>query len=196
MVAMIALQNGLLYRFGIWLLFAALFHKSALILLPLALFVGRKRWGAILGVFCLGILMFLLLLAEQVEFLLSGYITDQYNSSGAGLRVAMNALPAAIFLIFRKRFDLDKNQNSFWIWMSILAIVLIFLLAVSPSLQLFVWSRLPSAMGKNIITQRQWTFVVVVYCFIVQFVWLFYADHSYAWIPYRFYPWEWLWYNI
>jgi hypothetical protein len=209
MVAMVALQNGLVYRFAIWLIFAALFHKSALILLPLALFTGRKRWGAVFGVFSLGILMFFLLLAEQVEFLLSGYIIDQYSSSGAGLRVAMNAVPATIFLIYSNRFGLDKNQISFWVWMSILALVLIFLLAISPSstavdrvalywipLQLFVWSRLPSAMGKNLSTQRQWTFMVVVYCFTVQFVWLFYADHSYAWLPYRFFPWEWLWSNI
>ncbi len=90
--------------------------------------------------------------------------------------------------------------------MSLGALAFIVLLAVSPSstavdrvalywipLQLFVWSRLPQAMGQRAGTQRQWLAVVLAYAFAVQFVWLFYADHSHAWLPYQFYPWEWLW---
>jgi hypothetical protein len=206
MVGLVALDQGRLYKFAGWLLLAALFHKSALILLPLAVFSGRKNWGAVLGVVLVGALMFVLLLAEHVDNLIAGYITDQYASSGAGIRVAMNALPATLFLVFRHRFGLTTEQKSFWTWMSLGALGFIVLLAVSPSstavdrvalywipLQLFVWSRLPQAMGQRAGTQRQWLAVVLAYAFAVQFVWLFYADHSYAWLPYKFYPWEWLW---
>ena len=206
MVGLVALHQGRLYRFAIWIIAAALFHKSALILLPLAVFSGRKNWAAVLGVLLIGGLMFLLLLAEYVNHLVGGYISDQYASSGAGIRVAMNALPAALFLLFRERFNLTPEQQSFWVWMSLGALAFIVLLAVSPSstavdrvalywipLQLFVWSRLPQAMGRRADTQRQWWIVVLVYAFVVQFVWLFFADHSFAWIPYKFYPWEWIW---
>lgn len=206
MVGLVALHQGRLWAFALWLLGAALFHKSALILLPLAVFAGRKNWGAVLGVLAVGALMVALLLAEYVDHLVAGYITDQYASSGAGIRVAMNALPAAIFLLLRKRFGLTAAQQAFWTWMSLGALAFIVLLAVSPSstavdrvalywipLQLFVWSRLPQAMGQGLGTQRQWLVVVLVYAVAVQYVWLFHADHSYAWIPYRFYPWEWLW---
>ena len=206
MVGLVALNQGRLYKFAGWLLLAALFHKSALILLPLAVFSGRKNWAALLGVLLLGSLMFALLLAEHVNTLIAGYITDEYASSGAGIRVAMNALPASFFLIFRDRFGLTPAQKSFWVWMSLGALAFIVLLAVSPSstavdrvalywipLQLFVWSRLPQAMGQRAGTQRQWLAVVLAYAFAVQFVWLFYADHSYAWLPYQFYPWVWLW---
>jgi hypothetical protein len=60
-------------------------------------------------------------------------------------------------------------------------------------LQLFVWSRVPQAMGKKSDTQRQWLFLVLGYACAVHFVWLFFADHRKSWLPYKFYPWEWLW---
>lgn len=206
MMGLVALHQGRLYRFAAWLVAAALFHKSALILLPLAVFSGRKNWVSVLGVLLIAGLMYILLLAEYVDFLVAGYLTAQYESSGAAIRIAMNALPAAIFLVFRNRFGLKPAQQSFWTWMSLGALAFILLLAVSPSstavdrvalywipLQLFVWSRLPQAMGQCAGTQRQWLAVVLAYAFAVQFVWLIYADHSYAWLPYQFYPWVWLW---
>ncbi len=206
MVGLVALDQGRLYKFAGWLILAAFFHKSALILLPLALFSGRKSWVALLGVLLVGAVMFFLLLAEHVDSFIAGYITDEYASSGAGIRVAMNALPAALFLMLQNRFDLTTSQKSFWVWMSLGALAFILLLAVSPSstavdrvalywipLQLYVWSRVPQAMGQRTGTQRQWLAVVLAYSFAVQFVWLIFADHSYAWLPYQFYPWVWLW---
>lgn len=206
MIGLVTLQHGRLYAFAAWLVVAALFHKSALILLPLAVFSGRNNWRAVLGVLLIAGLMFVLLLAEYVDFLVEGYLTAQYESSGAAIRIAMNALPAMIFLLLRNRFGLTPMQKSFWTWMSLVALAFIVLLTVSPSstavdrvalywipLQLFVWSRLPQAMGQGADTQRQWVAVVLAYAFVVQFVWLIYADHSHAWLPYKFYPWEWLW---
>jgi len=206
MIGLVALHHQRLYSFAAWLVVAALFHKSALILLPLVVISGRKNWGAVLGVALMGALMYVLLLADYLDYFIAGYITDNYNSSGAGIRVAMNALPAALFLLLRHRFGLTIEQKSFWIWMSFGALAFIALLAVSPSstavdrvalywtpLQLFVWSRLPQAMGQRVGTQRQWLAVVLAYAFAVQFVWLFYASHSFAWLPYKFYLWEWLW---
>jgi hypothetical protein len=60
-------------------------------------------------------------------------------------------------------------------------------------LQLFVLPRLPSALGnvegKNILLVGS----VLAYSALVLFVWLNYADTSSSWIPYKFYPWVWLW---
>jgi hypothetical protein len=127
-------------------------------------------------------------------------------SSGAAIRIAMNAVPALVFLVFRKRFGLTDAQRIFWTWMSLGALAFIGLLVVTPSstavdrvalywipLQLYVWSRVPQAMGQRTGTRRQWLALVLAYSFAVQFVWLIFADHSYAWLPYQFYPWVWLW---
>lgn len=206
MLGLVALDKGSIMKFVAWVVVAALFHKSALMMIPMAIFAGRKKWVALAGVLLATVLMFFLLLAEYVDYLMAGYITDQMASSGAAIRIAMNTLPAAVFLLYRKRFKLTDAQRIFWTWMSLGGIVFIGLLAISPSstavdrvalywipLQLYVWSRLPSAMASTHNAQLPWVFVVLMYSFSVQFVWLFYADNNSSWIPYQFYPWVWLW---
>lgn len=206
MLGLAALDMGSTTKFVVWVVLAALFHKTALILIPMAIFSGRKNWVASAGVILTAVFMFFLLLAEYVDNLVAGYITDQYASSGATIRIAMNAVPAGVFLVFRKRFDLSDAQRTFWTWMSVGGIAFIGLLAISPSstavdrvalywipLQLYVWSRWPAAMARTHNAQLPWVLFVLIYSLSVQFVWLFYADHSWAWIPYQFYPWVWLW---
>jgi hypothetical protein len=60
-------------------------------------------------------------------------------------------------------------------------------------IQLVVLSRLPDALGKPE-TSRLWLVIMVVaYSASVQLVFLFFAIHSFGWVPYHFYPWVWLW---
>jgi hypothetical protein len=206
MMGLVALDKGSMAKFVVWVVLAALFHKTALILIPMAIFAGRKNWVALAGVFLTAVLMFFLLLAEYVDNLVAGYITDQYSSSGAAIRIAMNAIPAVVFLVFRQRFDLTDAKRTFWTWMSFGGLSFIGLLAISPSstavdrvalywipLQLYVLSRWPAAMARTHNGQLPWVSGVLLYSLAVQYVWLFYADHSWAWVPYQFYPWVWLW---
>jgi hypothetical protein len=206
MLGLVALDKGSLIKFVALLTVAALFHKSALIVIPIAIFAGRKSLVALAGLLLTALLMFFLLLAEYVDDLVAGYITDQYSSSGAAIRIAMNAIPAVLFLMFRKRFDLTDAQRIFWTCMSLGGLAFIGLLAISPSstavdrvalywipLQLYVLSRWPTAMARTQNAQLPWVAAVLLYSMAVQFVWLFFADHRNGWIPYQFYPWVWLW---
>jgi hypothetical protein len=206
MLGLVALEKASILKFVSWMLVATLFHKTALILIPMAIFAGRKNIVAVAGVLLTAVLLYFLLLAEYVDHLVAGYITDQYASSGAAIRIAMNAVPAAVFLVFRNRFDLTDAQRTFWTWMSFGGLAFIGLLAVSPSstavdrvalywipLQLYVWSRWPAAMARTHNAQLPWVIGVLIYSLAVQYVWLFYADHSHLWVPYQFYPWVWLW---
>jgi hypothetical protein len=206
MLGLVDLEKGHLTKFLFWVILAALFHKTALILIPMAIFAGRTSWMSIVSIALTAVFFFFILLAEHVDSLVSGYITDQYSSSGASIRIAMNALPAFVFIIFRKRFNLTGAQSVFWIWMSLSALIFIGLLFVSPSstavdrmalywipLQLYVWSRFPAAMAQNYKAQLPWVIGVLIYSFAVQFVWLFYADNRMGWLPYQFLPWVWLW---
>ena len=206
MVAMTALGQGSIFRFVLWIALASTFHKSAIILLPMAVLANTKR--RIFTFFWVGvtsIILFALMVQEAMSFLMSGYIEDAMQSSGAAIRIGMNAVPAALFLLFRKRFELSAEQRSFWSWMAWSALLLIVLLAVSPSstavdrialywipLQLFVLSRLPNALGLREGKNLLWVLAVVAYSAAVHFVWLFYADTAFAWLPYQFYPWVWL----
>ena len=207
MMAMVALGVGRTMRFILLIAFAALFHKSAIILVPLAILASTKRRViTLVWVSVAGLILFALLLQEAASFLIYGYVESQYQSSGAAIRIAMNALPAALFLIFQKRFQLSAEQRSFWSWMAWSSLFFIALLIVSTSstavdrvalywipLQLFVLSRLPNALGKREGKNAVWVYAVVTYSATVHFVWLVYADTAFAWLPYQFYPWVWLW---
>jgi len=118
------------------------------------------------------------------------------------VRVAMNALPAALFLILRNRFHLEPGQHKFWTWMAVWGICFVGLFYISPSstavdrmalywipLQLFVLSRLPIAFGSPEQVNPVLTYVIVAYSALVLLIWLIYADNAIWWLPYQFYPW-------
>lgn len=207
MLGFVALSKRKFFWFVVFVALAATFHKSAVILMPLAILAGTKRklWIA----FWVGMstfLFYVLLLQSSVEALTVNYIGAQYDSSGAAIRVAMNAVPAALFLWFRRRFVMPPADRTFWVWMSLGALAFVGLLLVSPSstavdrvalywipLQLFVLSRLPDVLGRENGKNAFWVRAVVVYSAAVLFVWLVFATHAYAWLPYQFYPWVALW---
>lgn len=207
MLGMVAFSQGGTLRFVLWIALAATFHKSAVILVPLAVLANSKRRVfTVLWVAVTGLTLFVVLLQDSLDYFERGFIEAQYQSSGAAIRIAMNALSAAIFIIFRKRFQLTSEGNSFWMWMSWSALAFVVLLKVSPSsaavdraalywipLQLFVLSRLPNALGRRDGKNAFWVYAVVGYSAAILFVWLVYADFSYTWLPYQFYPWVWLW---
>ena len=202
MLGLVALSRGQTVRFMVWVALAATFHKSAVILIPLAVLAGTRRSVfTILWVGIAGSALFVLLLQESVDALTRNYIEAEYQSQGAGVRVAMNALPAVLFLTWRDRFALRPAQRTFWTWMAWGALLFIVLLAVSPSstavdrvalywipLQVFVWSRVPNALGRPDGLNSDWVWLVVLYSAAVLFVWLVFGSFSYTWLPYQFLP--------
>ena len=172
----------------------------------MAIFAGSKNpVSNALGILIVAALLFVSLLQESVDGLVAGYIEAEYDSSGAAIRVAMNALPAMLFLMFRKRMGLPQEAQSFWTWMSLGALGFVLLLIVSPSstavdrvalywipLQLYVWNRIPDVIGRFGERNPVWVGMVVTLSTAVLFVWLFFATHAFAWLPYQFYPLEWL----
>jgi hypothetical protein len=191
-------------RFIFWVFVAALFHKSAAILVPLGLFSGSAN--SLLARGCVVIffpLLFFLLLSESVDILYVNYIDSQMESAGAAIRISMNALPAVLFLLWRNKFRLVDVEYKFWSMMSFSAIIFVPLLIVSPSstavdrvalywipIQIFVLSRVPEALSTGIKSYSLFFWSVVTYSLSVLLIWLFFATHAYAWVPYRFYPWE------
>lgn len=200
MLGLVALTQGrTLYYVGL-IAVAATFHKSAVVLMPLAVFAGtRHRVLTALWVGVSGMVCYSLLLSESVNALNTNYILAQYQSGGAGVRVAMNAVPAVLFLWFRGRFEMPDPDRKFWTWMSLGGLAFIVWLVLSPSstavdrmalywipLQLFVLSRLPEAMSK---TRKLGVVVAIVaYSAAAQFTWLQYATNAIYWLPYKFYP--------
>ena len=110
----------------------------------------------------------------------------------------MNALPAFILVIYRKRLVPDPVERRLWLWLAALAMVCIPLIALASTavdrvalylipIQLFVFARLPRmARGPGVRTPI--VLSVVGYYATVQYVWLNYAANAREWLPYQFMP--------
>ncbi len=207
MLALVALSQQKLRRFVFFIVAAATFHKSAVILMPLAaLAATRNRIWTTAWVSLLSMAFYALFLQESVEGLKTNYLEAEYESSGAAIRVAMNAAPAFLFLLFRRRFVMPAADRSFWTWMALGGMAFVPLLVLSPSstavdrvalywipTQLFVLSRFPNAIGHPNGRNDVWVCLIVAYSAAVLFTWLTFAKHAFAWLPYQFYPWVLLW---
>ena len=159
-------------------------------------FVFRLALG--LGTFAL---LYVLLVQEQLDALIENYIEAEYASGGALIRVAMNAIPSLLFLLFRRRFGLTPEQQAFWTLMALGGLGFVALLQLSPSstavdrialywipLQMFVLARLPEVFARSRSESEAWTIALVVYSAAILFVWMSYSTHSFAWLPYQFAP--------
>ena len=187
-------------RFIIYIFLAALIHKSAIIMLPIIGFsVSRSR----ILIFFFGILFFIvgyfLFLADNIEFLIYGYIQSRYQSEGALIRLAMNALPSILFILFRSKFFIkNKHEINFWLIVSYVSVLLLIVYPFFPSstlldrmalyllpIQLFVFSNLPYALSNKIYLQKLYVFLVLGWYLLVMCVWLFFASNRFWWVPYN-----------
>lgn len=204
MLALSYLIRKKVLRFLVSICLASLFHKSAILLLIFSLAIRtRNKFFTLFGILSLGFTLYFLLVLETINLLQANYLDYQLESEGASIRVAMNALPAAIFLVWRKRFIINSDDRRLWTLFSLIALLFILILQLSPSstavdrvglylipLQIFVWSYFPDAFGTPGKPNSFLVFLVVLYYATVLFIWLNFATHSQSWLPYKFYFFE------
>jgi hypothetical protein len=202
MVGLVALGRQQFFKFLIWVFLAATFHKSAVLLIPIAglAAVKRKLFVGMLAAATTA-LAYNLMLEDAVEGFTTNYLEAEYQSEGAFVRLAMNALPAALLLAYRQRFAMSLPQEKLWRWFAFISLGLFILLYFSPSstavdrvglymlpLQLVVFSYFPEVFGRASGGNKGLVAAVLLYYATVEFVWLNFATHAFAWLPYRFYP--------
>ena len=201
MLGLVALGRGGTLWFVVWVLLGATFHKSAVILLPIAALAAAENryWKmAWVGVVSLGAA---LLMREQFDKLYVDYVEAEYQSQGALIRILMLAVPATILLVWERRFPFTLAQARLWFWCAVLSLVLLALVILSPAttavdriglyllpLQLVVFAHLPEVLGRPGQANENWVWAVLAYYAAVLFVWLNFATHAGYWLPYRFYP--------
>ncbi len=196
MWAITYLRKGGLKTYVVMILIAALFHKTAIILLPLGMFLYGK--GMLLRISMIIPIVFGawdLLLADAQDNLMLQYIDKDMQSAGAKIRVAMNLLPSLLLLKYRKEWKRSFNDYSFWFWIAIGSIVAMALVGVASTavdrialyfipIQLAVYGRLPY-LARNQISPAVMKIMIVLGYTAVLFVWLNFASHAYLWIPYQ-----------
>jgi hypothetical protein len=198
MAGLAALARGAsVLKFSIYVAVAVLFHKTAVVVLPLVIFAGqRNRLLNILAGVSITFLLYDLFLAESMEGFVRNYLRTQYSSQGAAIRVAMNLLPAVIFLWFRKRLRFHPAEERVWLFFALASLVMPLLLVVTPSttvvdrlalylipLQMAVLPRV-----RYLFAGETGRVLVAGYSALALFTWLNFAVYAEAWVPYQLYP--------
>ena len=188
-------RGGSVIRFALYVAVAALFHKTAVLVLPLVIFAGRRnRLLNVIAGAAMFILFFDLFLSDSTDQFVKNYIETRYTSQGAWIRVILNLIPALLLLVKRGRFGLTEQEEKVWRYIAFAACTLPFILIATPSstavdrmalylmpLQIVVLSRAYLLFGKP----RSGIAAVILYAFLVQFTWLNFASHAKLWVPYR-----------
>lgn len=192
------------FKTALALLFVAVtFHKSAVLLIPIFFIVNNLSF--LLKIFLGGVvsvLGFYLILESQMDALMYTYVeSGRFDSGGAYIRLFMCLVPSLLFLLYRKRFLFPSSLDSYWYIMSLGSVLLtIILFATDLStaidrvalyllpIQIAVFSSLPDVLSKRKFDVSLLVIFVLLYHFLVLVVWLLFASHSDAWVPYVFFP--------
>jgi hypothetical protein len=204
LIGLVALERERVGRYVGWVTFGALFHATAFVLIPLGAIASRKNRLIIIAFVAMAtVFAFRILIETRSAALVVNYVDADAESSGALVRAFMGALPASIFLIFRKQFGLSDVLLRAWMALSVAAILAVPAVLFYPSstvidrlglyllpLQCFLYSRVPDALAKN--QQQRLLFTVGILLLYVTafFTFMNFADHAAAWSPYRFYLFE------
>ncbi len=200
LLALVALIDGRLGRFVFCILLGALFHKTLLVMLPIGFLATSQNsyrtvfFGTLV---CIG--LGFTILAEQYASLWLNYVENPMVSDGGPVRVAMNALPAFIWVLFRKKFiSSTKSEYKLWMIMAILSFACIPLVLFASTavdrialyfipLQLYVFSNFHRLFPDRMLRSVAVLAVILGYGTVL-WVWLSFGTFSFAWLPYQIWP--------
>lgn len=199
MVGFVMLSRSRYKAFVVWVLVAALFHKSAVLMIPIAAFsISRNRLLGVLIVFIGTALGFTVLLLDNYASMVHFYNDKYQQSSGASIRLAMNAVPAVLFLLYRGKYRLGLSEKKLWTVISLISIGMFIGFFVSDlstaldrvalyliPLQLVSFAYLPDAIGRSGGLNQVIVAGILIYYAAVMFIWLNFATHSGYWLPYQ-----------
>ena len=110
----------------------------------------------------------------------------------------MNAIPALLLLVFRRRFSLTEGERKLWFWMAVFSLACVPLVQISSTavdrvalyfipIQMFVFARI-QRLATRTNGRTSLVLATTIYCAAVLFVWLNYAAFARLWVPYHFMP--------
>lgn len=196
MWGIVELLNKRFIRFLILSFLAVTFHKTAVIMIGIGIFQkGKGKLIRIISVFLIAIGLWNAFLVSDQEHLVNAYINSDIKSQGALIRVLMNIFPSVILLFYYKKWKALYNDYNFWFIFAVASIASIFFVSFASTaidrlalyllpIQIVVFNRLPTLM-KEKLNPGTSVLLIVLYYFSVLAVWLNFAAHADAWIPYK-----------
>ncbi|BAF72475.1 EpsG family protein [Sulfurovum sp. NBC37-1] len=195
--AITALIDRKFIKYIILIALAAAFHKTAVLMLGFGLFQGGKgKYFKALAAVIMGVGIYVAFMSGYEEQYVKSYIESGMYSSGAYIRVIMNAIPAFFFLWFRKRWkQFWPKGYVLWLLMAFGSVAALFLVPFATTvvdrmslyfvpMQIAVFASLPLFL-KGKVSPKLTTFLIVIYYALVHFVWLGFAKWAYMWLPYQ-----------
>lgn len=203
LIGLAALGRERFLWFVFWIFVAAAFHRSAVLLIGISLLTLSFRKIHNLPILLLvSALMYGAFLEGRTDRLVAHYIDEGMESDGALIRLLMNVVPAILFLKYRKRLLIAHGERRLYTVMALMAIISFVALigGLLPStaldrtalyllpLQVYVFSHLPDALGKQGGLNQTILLGILVFYAAVLFVWLNFGNFSRWWLPYRIFP--------
>ena len=189
--------HGSVLRFAIYVTIAALFHRTAVIALPLVALGGRRNLFVNILILAFGTAaLYDLLLASSMDQLVQNYVRTDMGSQGAAIRVSMSVVPAVLYFAVGDRLGFTPQERSVWRNFSIGSLIALVGLALYATtvvdrlalyllpLQLAVIPRLSAALR----SQSGGKTLVIAYALAIEFTWLNFGNFANYWLPYHFYP--------
>ncbi len=203
MIGYVVLSKGKKLEFFLLNISASLFHLGSIIgifLLAPYFISSRKNINKITKIvisFFIAWALYFVLIDKFIARYIDIYIENQMSSSGVYIRLFMIVFPSITFLLLGKNLQLNKNQIILWKSISFYSLSFIPLLIISPSttiidrltlyalpIMTFVMSNLPDLKFVNL-SKKYINLSVVLMGFLIQYVWLNFADNAGSWNPYQ-----------
>jgi hypothetical protein len=197
-LALVSFKRGQTKSFLGWLIVASLIHASAIVVLPfVGLSLARNRFQSAVLVAVTAVAGYYLFgstLGDYSRDYLGDYVS---TSTGTVYRIAMNVVPAVIYLLVSKRLPFEARERTLWRNFSLLAILSLPLLFVVQSstaldrlllyafpLQIMMLAWLPY-LFRGAVQQKGIILAILCYLGAQQYVFLNFATHAHRFIPYR-----------
>lgn len=194
-------RSHILYFCAMCLL-ATLFHKSAIVMLPVGLLALRHNRLVTFGLLLLlGGFLYYVFVASALDTLVNNYVVQAQTSQGAMVRVLMCVPPAILLLMEQRRFRFTEDEGRLYRNFAIATLIALGALLVGvPStpvdrlalyilpIQLVVLTRMVALVPVDERAALMMTAGIIFLYGVVQFVWLNYAVHAVLWLPYQFLP--------
>jgi len=187
-----------IFRYCMWILLAMLFHKSAVVMLGLAFFKIRNKHALFVLISLIVILGVIGSQLDSVKILILAYVLDpDYQSDGALIRVLVSMLPFIGSLFFYKKISAEYPDYWAYFLIGVATFILVYMsfsfstlvdriAYYTIPLQLALWPRIIAVQDQPLMRSY---FKISFICgyFLMLYVWLAYANHSWAWLPYQIY---------
>ncbi len=196
-------QNKNSKVFYLSIAFATMLHNSAFlcVLIPL---VDRirliKRKSSLVSLSLLTsvlAILYIRYLNNIFDSLYNSYFGREMEAQGGLIKLIIMMMFGIAFIILRKKFQMSEQQKNLLFSLSIISILL-FLLSLTIkatittyrlslyfyALQLYVTSNITYSRFLNL-SPLSWKLFFYLYNFSLLTSWVLFANHAYAWLPYR-----------